>query len=191
MACTVSSTVNSLARRVLGHREAQLQVAAPHDDVLEHLVDRVLVDARPAGDQPPHLAADARDERGGRHVAGELRRVGEQPAQVAVVEVRAVHAVVPPLPPVVLAQRPAHAAAGASTSFAVDEPAAACRRSSRISSSMYSSFLSAGQPAYRCAQSLPGVSHTANVSAKSSSGWLCAYHESRCSTKLLLYGFGA
>ena len=55
---------------------------------------------------------------------------------------------------------------------------------------MYSSFRSAGQSAYRARQSLSGVSHTANVSAKSSSGWLCAYQLSRCSTKLFEYGRG-
>ena len=33
-------------------------------------------------------------------------------------------------------------------------------------------------------------SQTANVSAKSSSGWLCAYQESRCRTKLFEYGLG-
>ena len=43
---------------------------------------------------------------------------------------------------------------------------------------------------YRVAHIAWGSSHTANVSAKSSSGWLCAYQWSRCCTKLLLYGFG-
>jgi hypothetical protein len=50
---------------------------------------------------------------------------------------------------------------------------------SRMTSSTYWSFFNAGHPAYRFSQSLPGVSQTANVSAKSSSGWLCAYHASR------------
>jgi len=57
---------------------------------------------------------------------------------------------------------------------------------SLISESMYSSFFSAGQSAYRPRQSDCGLSQTANVSAKSSSGWLCAYQLSRCNTKLLL-----
>ena len=47
--------------------------------------------------------------------------------------------------------------------------------SSRIRRSMYSSFRCAGQPAYRVAHSDSGSSQTAKVSAKSSSGWLCAY----------------
>ena len=57
---------------------------------------------------------------------------------------------------------------------------------SSISSSTYSSFRRAGQPSYFSCQSEPGVSQTAKVSAKSSSGWLCAYQDSRCCTKLLL-----
>ena len=68
---------------------------------------------------------------------------------------------------------------------------AARPRSERIKESMYSSFLAAGHPAYRACHWLSGVNQTANVSAKSSSGWLWAYHASRCSTKLLLYGRGA
>ena len=60
--------------------------------------------------------------------------------------------------------------------------------SERINSSTYSSFWRAFQPLKRTRQSSPGVSQTANVSAKSSSGWLCAYQSSRCITKLRLYG---
>ena len=66
--------------------------------VLEHLVDGVLVLTGPRRDHPPHFAADARDEAGRLHVAGVLRAVGKQLAQVAVVEVRVLDAVVPALP---------------------------------------------------------------------------------------------
>jgi hypothetical protein len=52
----------------------------------------------------------------------------------------------------------------------------------RRRSSTYSSLLSAGQPAYRVRQFERGRSHTAKVSAKSSSGWLCAYQSRRCWT---------
>jgi hypothetical protein len=43
-----------------------------------------------------------------------------------------------------------------------------------ISLSTNSSFSSAFQPAYLLRQSKPGVSQTAKVSTKSSSGWYCA-----------------
>ena len=59
-----------LARLFFGHGEAQLQLAAARDHVLEHLVDRVLVDAGPAGDHAAHRAADAGDELRGGDVAG-------------------------------------------------------------------------------------------------------------------------
>ena len=64
---------------------------------------------------------------------------------------------------------------------AAGAPASASRsRASRAS--IYSSFASAGQPAYSVRQSRPGVSHTANVSAKSSSGCFCAYQPRMCRT---------
>jgi hypothetical protein len=94
-----------LPRLVLRHRETELELAAPLDHVFDHLVDRVLVDAGPAGDDAADRPADAGDELRGRRVAGVLGRVGEQPPQVAVVEVRVVDAVVAALRPVVLAQR--------------------------------------------------------------------------------------
>ena len=56
--------------------------------------------------------------------------------------------------------------------------------------STYSSFASAGQPAYWLRQRERGGSQTAKVSAKSSVGWLCAYQWPRCSTKLRLPGRG-
>ena len=48
----------------------------------------------------------------------------------------------------------------------------------------------AGQPLYWRRQGLRGVSHTAKVSAKSSSGCFCAYHPSMCRTYFLLNGTG-
>ena len=62
---------------------------------------------------------------------------------------------------------------------------------SRISSPTYSSFSSAFQPRYRLRHSRSGTpSHTANVSAKSSSGCACAYQFGRWRTKLFEYGRG-
>ena len=69
MTCTVSSTVNSWQRLLLGHGQAQLQLAAADDHVFEHLVDGVLVDAGPVGDDAAHLAADAAEELRRGHVA--------------------------------------------------------------------------------------------------------------------------
>ena len=64
-------------------------------------------------------------------------------------------------------------------------------RISPINSATYSSLRSTwGQSWYLCCQFDRGVSQTANVSAKSSAGWTWAYHASRCSTKLRLFGFG-
>ena len=78
-----------------------------------------------------------------------LRGIGgvrEQPAQVAVVEVRMFEAVVRALPRVVLAQRRPQPLERLDAAARRDD-AAAGRRSPRISSSMYSSFRSAGQSA--------------------------------------------
>ena len=69
MTCTVSSTVNSCEVVVFRRRDTELQFAAADDDVLEHLVDRVLVNAGPVGDDLADLAAVAADELRGGHVA--------------------------------------------------------------------------------------------------------------------------
>src|SRR5688572_27762216 len=98
-----------LACLLLGNGEPQLQLAAPLDHVFEDLVDRVLVDAGPARDDAPDRATDSVDELLGGDVVGELRCVGEQPSQIAIVEVRVVHAVVLPLTAIVLPQGGAEA----------------------------------------------------------------------------------
>ena len=85
--------------------EAQVQLAAALDDLLEQLVDRVLVAVGEAGHGGAHLAPDLADEARGRLVLRVGRRRGEQVVQVAVVEVRVIEPVVLALLPVVLAQR--------------------------------------------------------------------------------------
>ena len=104
------STGELLAGLVFGDGEPQLQLAAPLDHVLEHLVDRVLVDAGPARDDAPDRATDAVDELRGGDGVGELRGIGEQTPQIAIVEVRVVDAVVLPLVAIVLPQCGAEAA---------------------------------------------------------------------------------
>ena len=120
---------------------------ARREHVFEHLVDRVLVLAGPLGHHAADVLAHARDEARGLHVAGVLRPVGEQTAQVTIVEVRMLDAVMAALALVVRAQRLAQRvqrfdAAPLRTSIGL--PA-----TSVISSSMYSSFFSAGQSTYR------------------------------------------
>src|SRR5687767_10562800 len=94
-----------LARLILGTDETELELAAPGDHVLEHLIDRVLIDAGPARDDAADRAPDARDESRCRDVVRKLRCVGEHLPQVAIVEVRVVDAVVAPLVAVMLPQR--------------------------------------------------------------------------------------
>ena len=94
-----------LARLILGHGEPQLELARPGNHVLDDLVDRVLVDAGPLRDGAARRAADAADELRGGGIARELGCVGEEPPQVAVVEVRIIDAVVAALDAVMLAQR--------------------------------------------------------------------------------------
>ena len=164
-----------VARLLLRHREPQLQLAAARDHVLEHLVDRVLIDAGPARDDAPHRLAHLAEELRRRHVAGKLRRIGEQPAQLAVVELRVLDAVMPALAPVVPPQRVAQAAQRIDFVDALDE-----RLAGRAATASARPCIRAcSAPASRrsaAASSTSGVSQTANVSAKSSSGWLCAYH---------------
>lgn len=69
---------------------------------------------------------------------------------------------------------------GSTRSFVLTAGRAPAR--SVINASMYSSFFKAGQSSYRCRHCDCGVNQTANISGKSSSGWLCAYHMSRCWT---------
>src|SRR5678816_997513 len=83
-----------LAGLVLRDREPELELARSLDHVFDDLIDRVLVDARPLSDRPTGRAANATDELRRRDVARELGRVGEEPPQIAVVEVRIVHAVI-------------------------------------------------------------------------------------------------
>ena len=57
---------------VFGILQAQVQLVGARDHVLDHAVDRVLVRARPFGDQPSHVAADRLDEARGFAVAAML-----------------------------------------------------------------------------------------------------------------------
>src|SRR6186713_169559 len=93
-----------LAGLFLRYRQAELELATAPDHVLEHLIDRVLVDARPARDDPPDLTPEPGDELRRGAIACVLGRVGEDAAQVAVVEVRMIDAVVTALVAVVLSQ---------------------------------------------------------------------------------------
>ena len=68
--------------------QPQVQLAAALDDLLEQLIDRVLVAVGEAGDRAAHLPADSPEEPRRRQVLRVLGRVGEQVAQIAVVEVR-------------------------------------------------------------------------------------------------------
>ena len=83
----------------------RFELAAALDDFLEQLIDRVLVAVGEAGDRAAHLPADAADEPRRRQVLRVLRRVREQIAQVALVEVRVIEPVVLALLAIVLAER--------------------------------------------------------------------------------------
>ncbi len=79
------------------HRQAKVERAAVREEVFEHLVDRVLIHAGPAGDQAANRLPDFQEEPDGRHVAGVLRRVGEEPLQIAGVEIRMIDTIMPAL----------------------------------------------------------------------------------------------
>src|SRR4029078_12535307 len=96
-------------RRLFGISEAQIESTAALDDLFEELVDRVLVAVREAGDEGARFFADAADEPRSRDVLGVFRRVGEEVPEIALVEIRVVHAVVLALLAVVLAERLADA----------------------------------------------------------------------------------
>jgi hypothetical protein len=94
---------------LLGNGEAQVQFAAALHDLVDHLVDGVLILARPQRDARAHLFANAADEARGGRVGAVLWCVGEKAAQIAVVDVRIVDAIALPLGLVVFAQRLAQA----------------------------------------------------------------------------------
>ena len=94
-----------LAGLFLRYRQAELELATAPDHVLEHLIDRVLVDARPARDDAPDLTPESGDELRRGAIARVLRRIREDAAQVAIVEIRVIHAVVLTLGAIVLVQR--------------------------------------------------------------------------------------
>src|SRR5688572_24103857 len=93
-----------LQRILFGPGEAQFQFAATDDDVLQHFVDRVLVDAGPVGDHLAQLAAVAANELRRGHAGRILGRLGEQLAEVAIVEGGMIEAVVAALLLVVVPQ---------------------------------------------------------------------------------------
>ena len=88
-------------------RESQAELLAAPDHVLDDLVDRVLLLPGVPGNAPPDLLADPRQERGRRDVGCVLGLVREEPAQVPIVKVRVVDAVLGPFPLVVRAERAA------------------------------------------------------------------------------------
>src|SRR5439155_8438107 len=75
------------------------------DHIFEYLVDRVLIDAGPARDQPADRTPDSRDELRGGDIVRDVRRVGEEAPQIAIVEIRIVHTVMAALASIVLPQR--------------------------------------------------------------------------------------
>src|SRR4029078_335953 len=78
----------------LGVGQPEVQLTAPQDDFVNQLVDRVLVAVGKAGDGAAGFFADAAKKPGRQHVLGVLRRVGKQVAEVALVEVGVIEAVV-------------------------------------------------------------------------------------------------
>src|SRR5258708_15135076 len=97
----------------------QLQLAAPSDHVLQHLVERELILARPGGDEFADFRTVAAEE-----VRGELlpvvpRIVGKESLEIAVVEVGIADQVSLPLVGVVLAQGHAKGGKGLGSATAV------------------------------------------------------------------------
>src|SRR5262245_38344055 len=85
-----------LPRLIFWNREPQLELARRLDHVFDDLIDRVLIDSGPFGDDATGRTADAAEELRGGDVAGELGRIGEEAPQIAVVEVRVIDTVVAP-----------------------------------------------------------------------------------------------
>src|SRR5512140_432741 len=89
----------------LGAGGAQLQLAAASDHVVENLIERELILARPVGDQLANLGSIAPQEARGQLAALVARIVREETAQVAVVDVGITHEITPALLFVILAER--------------------------------------------------------------------------------------
>ena len=102
---TASTPAEVEQQPALGAYRAQPQLARAADHVVEHLVERELVAARPARHGAADLGAVAAQEGRRALVVPVARRVGEDAAQVAVPGVGVVHRVLLSLLVVVLAQR--------------------------------------------------------------------------------------
>src|SRR5688572_12854506 len=75
-----------VARLLLRNGETELELAAARDHVLEHAIDGVLVDSRPPGYDATSRLPDPLDELRGGDVRRELGSVGEEAAEVPIVE---------------------------------------------------------------------------------------------------------
>ena len=64
-----------LLRAFFGGAQVKLELTAPGDDILEHLVDRVLIGSGSPCDDPPHVASHPFQEPLGGHVGGVLGSV--------------------------------------------------------------------------------------------------------------------
>ena len=90
----------------LGTDSTQLQLAATDDHIIEHRIQSQLVLARPFCDHLPDLRAVAAEKGGGRRRVAAPRVVGEDAAQISVIEFRGiVDRIVRPLLLVMLGER--------------------------------------------------------------------------------------
>jgi hypothetical protein len=89
---------------LFGHGKSQVQLVTPGEEIFEDLVDRILIDAGPTGNQSTDGLSDTSEESHGGHVAGKRRRIGEQSAEISIVNRGAIDAIVSPLLLVMLTQ---------------------------------------------------------------------------------------
>ena len=85
-------------------RQAQVELTAALNHVLQDLIDRILIFAGPGGDFAAHLFAEAVQEGGGAQVRGMGRGIGKQALQVRIVKGRSFNPIVLALALIVLAQ---------------------------------------------------------------------------------------
>ncbi len=90
-------------RLLFRERQAQVELPAPLNHVLQDLIDRILIFAGPGGDLAAHLFTEAVQEGGGAQVRGMGRGIGKQALQVRIVKGRSFNPIVLALSLVVLA----------------------------------------------------------------------------------------
>ena len=133
-------------RLLFRERQAQVELPAALNHVLEHLIDRILIFAGPGGDLATHLFAEAVSRRWRHSGCAAWAGASEnRPLQVRIVQGRACRPIVLPLARVVLAQGLLQLGRADRSPPRVTTLGGTAA-SPFISPSTYCSFLSTGQP---------------------------------------------